>query len=212
MENEINNPIKKIFEKTVNEITEPEVEEQNFYLDQFKINPCDIVKETEDIIKNKYSIHNHGMYSKDFFKGQKLLIVMLYTYGMIEGENEGLSDKYIMESKIYETECIQSSIDYTGIECKVVTNYKDAINELTKSYKKDYCEYYSCIIMSGRPYNELPNPNDDPYLLGQFIKVVNQFWKNGGGIAHFADNAPFNYQTNLLIESLLLEIIQEGKL
>ena len=55
--------------------------------------------------------------------------------------------------------------------------------------------------MSGRPYNELPNKNDNPYLLGQFIKVVNQFWKNGGGIALFADNAPFNYQTNLLIEA-----------
>ena len=52
MENKINNPIKKIFEKTVNEITEPEVEEQNFYLDQSEINLCDIVKETEDIIKN----------------------------------------------------------------------------------------------------------------------------------------------------------------
>ena len=65
MENEINNPINK----NINEITESEVEEQNFYFN--------IVKETEDIIKNKYSIHNHGMYSKNFFKGQKLLIVML---------------------------------------------------------------------------------------------------------------------------------------
>jgi hypothetical protein len=36
--------------------------------------------------------------------------------------------------------------------------------------------------------------------LGQFIKVVNRFWKNGGEIGLFSDNASFNYQTNLLIE------------
>ena len=46
---------------------------------------------------------------------------MLYTYGMIDDENEGLSDQYICESKD-ENECIQSSIDYTGIKCEVVTN------------------------------------------------------------------------------------------
>ena len=70
--------------------------------------------------------------------------------------------------------------------------------------------------MSGRHYDELPDPNDDPYLLGQFIKVINQFWKNGGGIALFADNAPFNYQTNILIETFFPEskfrVVQECKL
>ena len=128
------------------------------------------------------------------------MIIMLYTYGMIDDENEGLSDRYITESKD-ENECIQSSIDYTGIKCEVVTNYEDAINKLIDSNQEGYCEYYSCIIMSGRPYNELPNPNDDPYLLGQFIKVVNQFWKNGGGIALFADNAPSNKSFNRRIFS-----------
>ena len=34
--------------------------------------------------------------------------------------------------------------------------------------------------MNGEPFPELPNPNDDPYLFGQFIKVIEQFWKNGG--------------------------------
>ena len=60
----------------------------------------------------------------------------------------------------------------------------------------------SCIIISGAPYPELPNPNDDPYLLGQFIKVIEQFWKNGGSLGLFADNAPFNYQINIIIEKL----------
>ena len=140
----------------------------NFVMDEI---PED-AKPTEIINDGKYSIHNYGMYKKNYFQEQKLLIVMFYNYGMIDNEKEELSDKYIKESKYKKNECIQSSIDYTGIKCEVVTNYKDAINELTKSYKKDYNEYYACITMSGRPYDELPNLDDDPYLLGQFIKVV----------------------------------------
>ena len=56
--------------------------------------------------------------------------------------------------------------------------------------------------MSGEPYPELPNSNDDPYLFGQFIRVIKKFWENGGGLGLFADNAPFNYQINVLIEEL----------
>ena len=128
---------------------------------------------------------------------------MLYSYGMNEGEDERLSYNYITKSSD-KSECIQSSIDYTGIQAEVVINYKDAIERLTRpgTYKKDCCDYYACIIMSGEPYAELPNSNDNPYLLGQFIKVIKQFWENGGALGLFADNAPFNYQINLLIEEL----------
>ena len=150
----------------------------------------------------KRTVHNYGMYEKNFFLGQKLLIVMLYSYGMNEGEDERLSYDFITKSKDG-TECIQSSIDYTGIQTDVVINYKDAIEKLTEeTYKKGYCDYFACIIMSGEPYAELPNKNDNPYLFGQFIKVIEQFWKNGGALGLFADNAPFNYQVNILIEKL----------
>ena len=127
---------------------------------------------------------------------------MLYSYGMNEGEDERLSYKYITTSKDG-SECIQSSIDYTGIQAEVVINYKDAIEKLTReTYKKGYCDYFACIIISGEPYAELPNKNDNPYLLGQFIEVIEQFWKNGGALGLFSDNAPFNYQVNILIEKL----------
>jgi hypothetical protein len=69
-------------------------------------------------------------------------------------------------------------IDYYGIKCEVVKNYKDAIDRLTSRYNNKYCEYYACIIMSGEPYAELPNPNDNPHLFGQFINVIKQFWEN----------------------------------
>jgi hypothetical protein len=160
-------------------------------------------KEEELTGDGKFSVHHYGMYEHNFFKGQKLLIVMPYSYGMNEGEDPRLSHEYILKSSD-NSECIQSSIDYTGIQAEVVINYKDAIERLTRqgSYKKGCCDYYACIIMSGEPYAELPNPSDDPYLFGQFVKVIEQFWKNGGGLGLFADNAPFNYQINVLIEKL----------
>ena len=144
------------------------------------------------------------MYEKNFFQGQRLLIVMPYSCEMNSEENKNLSYQYITEKSSEDTECIQSSIDYTGIKAEVVINYKDAIERLTRpgTYKKGCCDYYACIIMSGEPYAELPNSDDDPYLFGQFINVIKQFWENGGGLALFADNAPFNYQINILIEKL----------
>jgi len=101
---------------------------------------------------------------------------MSYTCGMNEGEDERLSYEYITKS-IDNIEYIQSSIDYTGIKAEVVINYKDAIEKLTRlgTYKKDCFEYYSCIIMSGESYTELPDSNDDPYLFGQFINIIKQF-------------------------------------
>ena len=56
--------------------------------------------------------------------------------------------------------------------------------------------------MSGEPYTELPDSNDDPYLFGQFINTIKQFQENNGGLGLFADNSLFNYQINVLIEKL----------
>jgi hypothetical protein len=190
-----------IFKELKNELMNIQVELSGYDYYQMEIPPD--AKEEELQGDGKFSVHNYGMYEKNFFQGQKLLIVMPYSYGMEEGEDERLSYEYITKSKD-DTECIQSSIDYTGIQAEVVINYKDAIEKLTREgiFKEGYCDYYACIIMSGEPYAELPNSNDDPYLFGQFIKVIEKFWKNGGALGLFADNAPFNYQINILIEKL----------
>ena len=198
IENAQKNPIYKALK---NELMNIPVELSGYDYYQMEIPPD--AKEEELTGDGKFSVHNYGMYEKNFFQGQKLLIVMPYSYGMNEGEDERLSYEYITKSKD-NTECIQSSIDYTGIKAEVVINYKEAIERLTRpgTFKKDCCDYYACIIMSGEPYAELPNSNDDPYLFGQFINVIKQFWENGGGLGLFADNAPFNYQINVLIEKL----------
>jgi hypothetical protein len=197
IENAQKNPIYKALK---NELMNIPVELSGYDYYQMEIPPD--AKEEELIGDGKFSVHNYGMYEKNFFQGQKLLIVMPYSYGMNEGEDERLSYEYITKS-MDNTECIQSSIDYTGIKAEVVINYKDAIERLIKpGNKKNCCDYYACIIMSGEPYPELPNSDDDPYLFGQFINVIKQFWENGGGLGLFADNAPFNYQINVLIEKL----------
>ena len=47
--------------------------------------------------------------------------------------------------------------------------------------------------MSGEPYADLPNDNEDLYLLGQFINIIEQFWKNGYSLVLFDNNSSFNY-------------------
>ena len=192
---------KPLYKKLKNELINIPVELSGY--DYYQTEIPQNAKEEELTGDGKFSVHNYGMYEKNYFQGQKLLIVMPYSCGMNKGEDERLSYEYITKS-MDNTECIQSSIDYTGIQSEVVINYKDAIERLIRpgTYKKGCCDYYACIIMSGEPYAELPNSNDNPYLLGQFIKVIKQFWENGGALGLFADNAPFNYQINILIEEL----------
>ena len=57
---------------------------------------------------------------------------MPYSFEMNENEDKRLSYQYIQKKSSEDTECIQSSIDYTGIKTVVVTNYRDAIRELIK--------------------------------------------------------------------------------
>ena len=162
-------------------------------------------------VDGKFSIHKFGMYPKDFFKGQKVLIVMLYSAEMNQKENKYLSYKYIKTKSNDKNECILSSLEYTGMEIDISISYKDAIDKLLRSSVKGKCDYLICVVMSGEPYGELPNNKDNPQLIGEFIKVVIQFWKNGGGLCLFADNAPFTYQVNLFLEKLEEELKHKTK-
>ena len=162
-------------------------------------------------VDGKFSIHKFGMYPKDFFKGQKVLIVMLYSAEMNTKENKYLSYKYIKTKSNDKNECILSSLEYTGMEIDISISYKDAIDKLLRSSVKGKCDYLICVVMSGEPYGELPNNKDNPQLIGEFIKVVIQFWKNGGGLCLFADNAPFTYQVNLFLEKLEEELKHKTK-
>ena len=142
------------------------------------------------------------MYKKDLLKGQKILIVMCYTCELNESENKRISPYYINHSEEGE-ECIKTAIQHYGIELDIVTNYKEAIEKLTHQEQDGYCDYYATWVMSGRPYNEMPD-GADAGLVTQFIYVLNLFWKNGGNIVFCSDNQPFTFQTNLFLEQMVL--------
>ena len=142
------------------------------------------------------------MYKKDLLKGQKILIVMCYTCELNSSESSKITSYYIDHCDEGE-ECIKTAVQHYGIELDIVTNYIDAINKLTHQSKEGYCDYYAVWVLSGRPYEEMPEGADPGYVI-QFIKVLNIFWKNGGSIVFCSDNQPFTFQTNLFLEQMVL--------
>lgn len=58
------------------------------------------------------------------------------------------------------------NIIYTNIKAEILINFEDSIKKLTNhgTYKKGYCDCYEYITMRGKPYSELSNRNDNPYL------------------------------------------------
>ena len=110
------------------------------------------------------------MYKKDLLKRQKILIVMYYICGWNNSENQLIKSYYINNSEEGE-EYIKITIQRYEIELEIVTNYKDEINS---SGTRSYCDYYSTWVISGRPYNEMPN-GGYAGLVAQFIKLLNIF-------------------------------------
>ncbi len=141
------------------------------------------------------------MYKKDLLKGQKIFIVMCYTCELNSSESPKITPYYIDHCEEGE-ECIKTAIQHYGIELDIVTNYNDSISKLTQQTKEGYCDYYATWVLSGRPYEEMPE-GADAGLVIQFIKVLNIFWKNGGSIVFCSDNQPFTFQTNLFLEQMV---------
>ena len=90
-------------------------------------------------------------YTKDCLKGQKLLIVMLWSHEMDSNESDSIDEKYISEPYNGAKSCIKEQLDYYGIEIKVVKNYIDGIKELTTEDEnlKGKCKYFSAMVMNG---------------------------------------------------------------
>ena len=74
------------------------------------------------------------------------------------------------------------------------------IEKLLRQEKNGFCDYYSVWIMCGPPIDKLPDNSSYPNLVGQFIDVITQFWKNGGSLVFWAEGEPLFYQVNLFLE------------
>ena len=161
----------------------------------------DLYNFEQDIGDEKRGFHNipegknTQIYVKNSLKGQKILIVMLYE------EGKDITVKRIFESGGNSSKCINDAASFFGISIKVVTNYKDAIKEITKQTKPGYCDYYAIWVMASNGNTKL-QPHDEEGALN-FVTKLERFWKNGGSLVLFVDNEPFTYEVNLFLKQTI---------
>ncbi|KAK8898415.1 hypothetical protein M9Y10_000702 [Tritrichomonas musculus] len=145
---------------------------------------------------------NTEMYISDILKGQKILIVMLYSYLVNLAESHLISPEYLSKAEYAgDGECVKKAVEHFGIEIVVVTNYKDAINELIS--QKGKCKYYAVWVISGLPYDMKLFDGGNQYLIDQFIDCLLQFWNNGGSVVLFAESEPLTFQANRFLEKVI---------
>ena len=160
-------------------------------------------KNIDSEIKNS-NISNQGkeFLKKDALKGQKILVVMLYSNKLNPFENEAI-DKYYLTEVSYESEaCLKDSLDHLGIILDIVENYRDAIEKITSKDGNGKCPYYAIWIINGPPYEDLPDGTKEGFLLGQFLEVLKLFWEKGGALIFLAGGGKLQYQTNEFLKML----------
>ena len=159
---------------------------------------------------------------KNSLKGQRILIVMLWSYDLNPSKESpkvipdnlfrsGKMNVYLKKNEIEKNKiCVESAVNIFGIDIFVVLDYENAIKELTKDIDNK-CIYNCVWVMCGPQKAIIPNPKSDPNLIGEFMKVINSFWMNGGSIVFFADGDPLFYQVNLFLENAEFPIFDEDK-
>ena len=153
------------------------------------------------------------MYKEGSLKGHKILITMFWTSDMSSKENPRVDPSFLLEKPSNDEFCLKDALDHYGVEAKVVLNYREAIEEITRVGKiqKDEkstqyiscCEYYSVFVICGPPYKVFPEQEkkEDPELIGKFIDALIQFWKNEGSIVFLAEGTPLTFQVNTFLEN-----------
>jgi hypothetical protein len=80
---------------------------------------------------------NTSMYSKGFLEGHEILFVCLYNCDMNPNEDKCTDHKYLFErspkANYYFNECAK----HYGVKVKLVLDYEEAINEITKPWEND---------------------------------------------------------------------------
>ena len=124
-------------------------------------------------INSKNSNNEKSLLKKDYLKGQKILIVMLYSKELNPEESEYIHKDYLLKNIPKNDSCLKDCLDYYGINIDIVENYRDAIEKITSKNEKGKCPYYAVWIINGPPYEELPDGTKEAFLFGQFLEVIN---------------------------------------
>ena len=153
-------------------------------------------------INSKNSNNEKSLLKKDYLKGQKILIVMLYSKELNPEESEYIHKDYLLKNIPKNDSCLKDCLNYYGINIDIVENYRDAIEKITSKNEKGKCPYYAVWIINGPPYEELPDGTKEAFLFGQFLEVIKLFWEKGGALVFLAGGGKLQYQINEFLKIL----------
>ena len=165
-------------------------------------NQEDDMEDTHNEIKSNPTGEGKELLKKDRLKGQKILIVMLWSKTLNSEENESVHKDYLTKVSSESEVCLKDALDHLGVIIEVVENYRNAIEKITSKDKKGKCPYYAVWIINGPPYEDLPDNSKESFLLGQFLEVLKIFWENGGALVFLAEGWKLQYQTNEFLKML----------
>ena len=172
------------------------------------INCYDMINEEKEAfeVKTKLPINplgdKIGLLKENSLSGQQILIVMLWSKNLSKNEEELLVKENIVKTNESNSKCIKTTVDYLGVKLKIVENYVDAINEITKKDKNGKCNYYTVWVMCGSSIAILPDKSEYPGLVDQFIDCLLLYWKSGGAVVLFCENEPLYFQANIFLEKI----------
>lgn len=136
---------------------------------------------------------------------------MFWNSDMNPKENIRVDDLFLLQKPTKDEFCLKDAFDHYGVDMKIVLNYREAIEEITKvgqipksensSKKESCCEYFAVIVIWGPPYKVLPQQNENAELIGKFTDALIQFWKNKGSIVFLAEVTPLCFQVNTFLEN-----------
>jgi len=204
---ELNNSIAKIinestnltFNNLKNKLSEVIVETDAFLLIS---NQEDDMEDTNNNINSNPTGEGKELLKKDALKGQKILIVMLWSKTLNPDENESVHKDYLTKVSPESEACLKDAFDHLGIIIDIVENYRNAIEKITSKNDQGKCPYYAVWIINGPPYEDLPDGTKEAFLFGQFLEVLKLFWEKGGALVFLAEGWKLQYQTNEFLKML----------
>ena len=153
-------------------------------------------------VKSNPTGEGKELLKKDQLKGHRILVVMLWSKTLNSDENQCIHKDYITKVSPESKACLKDALDFLGITIDIVENYRDAITKLTSKNENGKCPYYSCWIINGPPYEDLPDGSNEAFLFGQFLEVLKLFWEVGGALVFLAEGWKLQYQTNEFLKML----------
>ncbi|KAK8878640.1 hypothetical protein M9Y10_005420 [Tritrichomonas musculus] len=147
---------------------------------------------------------NTEMYVANCFKGQKILILMLYNCDFNLQESLKVNKKYLSTGPDKDSDlCVKKAVEFFGIDIVVVEDYDAGMEELMKKDKDGNCIYYACWVINGWDYPIIPNGKNPQHIIA-FNECLKLFWENGGAVVMLAEGEPFFVQTNLFLETITI--------